>query len=51
MKNNRVDIGRGTVNDSFVKALVTSKVCRMRVEVAKKGKGSYKRKNKHKIDY
>jgi len=42
------DIGRGTINHSAIAALVTSKVFTMRVEKAKKGKGSFNRKIKHK---
>ena len=41
------DIGRGTINHSAIAALVTSKVFSMRVEKAKKGKGSFNRKAKH----
>ena len=41
------DLGRGTINHSALGALVTSKVFRMRVEKAKKGKGSFTRKAKH----
>ncbi|EGR2227305.1 alternative ribosome rescue factor ArfA [Vibrio parahaemolyticus] len=41
------DIGRGEVKDSHLGALVTSKLFRARSEVPAKGKGSYKRKEKH----
>jgi alternative ribosome-rescue factor len=41
------DLGRGTINHSALGALVTSKVFRMRVEKAKKGKGAFSRKAKH----
>ncbi|RBW46656.1 ribosome alternative rescue factor ArfA [Psychromonas sp. B3M02] len=41
------EIGRGTINHSAMAALVTSKVFTMRVEKAKKGKGSFSRKAKH----
>lgn len=41
------DLGRGTINHSAMGALVTSKVFSMRVEKAKKGKGSFSRKGKH----
>lgn len=41
------DIGRGTINHSAIAALVTSRVFSMRVEKAKKGKGSFNRKAKH----
>ena len=43
----QTDIGRGTINHSALGALVTSHVFCMRVEKAKKGKGSFKRKAKH----
>ena len=43
----QTDIARGTINHSALGALVTSKVFSMRVEKAKKGKGSFKRKAKH----
>jgi len=43
----QTDIARGTINHSALGALVTSKVFRQRVEKAKKGKGSFKRKAKH----
>lgn len=38
---------RGAIKDNALKAIVTSKVFRTRVEKAKKGKGSYTRKGKH----
>ena len=41
------DIGRGTINDNFLAALVTSKQYKMQVVKAKKGKGSYQRKAKN----
>lgn len=41
------DLGRGTIYHSAMGALVTSKVFSMRVEKAKKGKGSFSRKGKH----
>nr|WP_282567530.1 ribosome alternative rescue factor ArfA [Vibrio sinaloensis] len=44
----KVDIGRGEVKDNALKAMVTSKLFRARVEKAKKGKGSYQRNMKHK---
>ncbi|WP_243837000.1 alternative ribosome rescue factor ArfA [Psychromonas algicola] len=43
----QTDIARGTINHSALGALVTSKVFKLRVEKAKKGKGSFKRKAKH----
>jgi len=41
------DIGRGTINDNFLAALVTSKAYKQQVVKAKKGKGAYQRKEKH----
>ncbi len=41
------DLGRGQINDNFLAALVTSKVYKLQVVKAKKGKGSFSRKNKH----
>ncbi|NRA73120.1 MAG: ribosome alternative rescue factor ArfA [Gammaproteobacteria bacterium] len=41
------DLGRGVINDNFLAALVTSKVYKMQVVKAKKGKGSYQRKAKN----
>jgi len=41
------DLGRGTINHSAMGALVTSKVFSMRIEKAKKAKGSFTRKGKH----
>ncbi len=38
------DIGRGTIKDNALKALVTSELFKMRTEQPKKGKGSYNRK-------
>ena len=49
-KDNAVDAGRGTINDNFLAALVTSKVYRMRVVKAKKGKGAFQRKDKHRAN-
>ena len=53
--SNRVDVtefievetGRGIVKDNALKAVVTSRIFRSRVEKAKKGKGSFTRKGKH----
>lgn len=42
------DHGRGQVKDNAMAALVTSKVYRAKAEKPKKGKGSFKRKAKHK---
>lgn len=44
---NAVETGRGQINDNFLAALVTSKVYKMQVVKAKKGKGAYARKDKH----
>ncbi|HDY8063370.1 TPA: ribosome alternative rescue factor ArfA [Vibrio vulnificus] len=41
------EIGRGTINDNALKALVTSQLFRTRMVKAKKGKGSFQRKAKH----
>lgn len=38
---------RGSIQDNHLKALVTDKLFRMRVEKNQKGKGSYNRKIKH----
>ncbi|WP_237360730.1 alternative ribosome rescue factor ArfA [Vibrio marisflavi] len=38
---------RGEIKDNALKAAVTSKLFKTRVEKAKKGKGSYTRKMKH----
>ncbi|KLN65176.1 MULTISPECIES: alternative ribosome-rescue factor A [Vibrio] len=43
-----VELGRGQVKDNALKAMVTSKLYRAKVEKAKKGKGSYQRNMKHK---
>ena len=43
----QTDLARGTINHSALGALVTSKIFSMRVEKAKKGKGSFNRKAKH----
>jgi alternative ribosome-rescue factor len=42
------DIGRGQINDNFLAALVTSRLYKQQVVAAKKGKGSFQRKAKHK---
>lgn len=44
----QVDVGRGQIKDNALKAMVTSKLYRARVEKAKKGKGSFRRNSKHK---
>jgi len=49
VKANRseTELGRGQIKDNFLAALVTSKVYKMQVVNAKKGKGSYQRKAKN----
>jgi len=54
MKNKRTkeshtktELGRGEIKDNFLAAIVTSKVYKMQVVQAKKGKGSYQRKAKY----
>jgi len=42
------EFGRGKIKDNALKAAVTSQLFRQRVEKAKKGKGSFSRKMKHK---
>lgn len=44
---NKTDLGRGKIKDNYLAALVTSKVYKMQVVKAKKGKGSYQRKAKN----
>jgi alternative ribosome-rescue factor len=41
------DLGRGKIKDNFLAALVTSKLYKMQVVQAKKGKGSYQRRAKN----
>ncbi|MBV1921014.1 MAG: ribosome alternative rescue factor ArfA [Pseudomonadales bacterium] len=41
-----VETGRGVIRDNALAALVTSKIYRSQVVKAKKGKGSYLRKQK-----
>lgn len=41
------DIQRGQIGDNAMAALVTSPLFKARVERAKKGKGSFARKEKH----
>lgn len=43
----QVDLGRGDIKDNALKAMVTSKLYRAKVEKAKKGKGSFTRRAKH----
>ncbi|MBA6231251.1 MULTISPECIES: alternative ribosome rescue factor ArfA [unclassified Colwellia] len=47
LKNMATDIGRGQIKDNFFAAIVTSKVYKLQVVQAKKGKGSFKRSSKH----
>ncbi len=47
VNKNETELGRGQINDNFLAALVTSKVYKMQVVKAKKGKGSYQRKAKN----
>ncbi len=46
-KKSETELGRGKIKDNFLAALVTSKVYKMQVVKAKKGKGSYQRKAKN----
>jgi alternative ribosome-rescue factor len=46
-KSTLTELGRGKIKDNFFAALVTSKVYKIQVVKAKKGKGSFKRNNKH----
>jgi alternative ribosome-rescue factor len=46
-KKSETELGRGQIKDNFLAALVTSKVYKMQVVKAKKGKGSYQRKAKN----
>ena len=41
------EFGRGVIKDNFLAALVTSKMYKIQVVNAKKGKGSYQRKAKN----
>ncbi len=47
-KNISVEFGRGQINDNMLKAVVTSKLFQTQIVKAKKGKGSFSRKMKHK---
>ena len=44
---NDTEHGRGVIRDNALKAVVTSAVFRTRVVKAKKGKGSFQRKDKY----
>ena len=46
-KKSETELGRGQIKDNFLAALVTSKLYKMQVVKAKKGKGSYQRKAKN----
>ncbi len=41
------EFGRGEIKDNALKAVVTSQLFKTRVVQAKKGKGSFRRKMKH----
>ncbi|MBU2870048.1 alternative ribosome rescue factor ArfA [Colwellia sp. E2M01] len=43
----KTELGRGQIKGNFLAALVTSKVYKMQVVKAKKGKGSYQRRAKN----
>lgn len=45
------DHQRGQIQDNAIKALVTDKLFRSRVEKNRKGKGSYQRNAKHRKAY
>jgi alternative ribosome-rescue factor len=47
VNKSETEIGRGQIKGNFLAALVTSKVYKMQVVKAKKGKGSYQRKAKN----
>ncbi|MDO6445250.1 alternative ribosome rescue factor ArfA [Colwellia sp. 1_MG-2023] len=47
----QTDVGRGSIKDNFLAAIVTSKMYKLQVVKAKKGKGSFQRKEKHKGSY
>ncbi|WP_341664668.1 ribosome alternative rescue factor ArfA [Vibrio sp.] len=43
-----LEVGPGEIQDNALKAMVTSRLFKTRVERSKKGKGSFNRKMKHK---
>lgn len=43
-----LEVGRGEIKDNALKAVVTSQLFKTRIEKARKGKGSFTRKMKHK---
>jgi len=47
VNKSETELGRGKITSNFLAALVTSKVYKMQVVRAKKGKGSYQRKAKY----
>ena len=47
VNKSETELGRGKITSNFLAALVTSKVYKMQVVKAKKGKGSYQRKAKN----
>ncbi|HCM46965.1 MAG TPA: ribosome alternative rescue factor ArfA [Colwellia sp.] len=47
VNKSETELGRGKITNNFLAALVTSKVYKMQVVKAKKGKGSYQRKAKN----
>lgn len=47
VNKSETELGRGQIKGNFLAALVTSKVYKMQVVKAKKGKGSYQRKAKN----
>jgi alternative ribosome-rescue factor len=47
VNESETELGRGQIKGNFLAALVTSKVYKMQVVKAKKGKGSYQRKAKN----
>ncbi|MCG7563009.1 ribosome alternative rescue factor ArfA [Pseudoalteromonas sp. McH1-42] len=46
-RSQSLDHQRGDIKDNALKALVTSPLFKSKVEKSKKGKGSYRRKDKH----
>lgn len=42
----QIELGRGVIKDNALAAMVTSKLYKQQIVQAKKGKGSYQRKNK-----
>ena len=50
--NNRsIEINKGVIKDNAIKALVKSNVFRPKIEKKLKGKGSYSRKTKNKVEF